>query len=64
MTRRYVAERRKRNREIAAIDQANRCTECRRNLNEVGIIVEDFLTPGKFCSDACLRQRRDREAGA
>lgn len=59
--KRSVVERRQRNLELAARDQANRCAECRRNLNEVSIVMEDFLIDGKFCSDECLRQRRSRD---
>lgn len=60
MTRRYVSERQQRNLALAQRDRANRCTECKRNLNEVGVILEDFLIVGKFCSDACLEQYRAR----
>ncbi len=61
MTRHYVAERRKKNREIAAIDQANRCWECKLDLAQAGVVIEDFLIDGKFCSDACLEQFKARE---
>lgn len=60
MSKRYVAERRQRNLELAARDRANRCTECKRNLSEVGVIIEDFLIIGKFCSDECLEQYKAR----
>lgn len=62
MTKRYVSERRKRNRELAAVDAENRCRLCKRNLNEVGVIVEDFIIDGKFCSDECLKQFQEQHA--
>lgn len=56
----WLAERRRRNQALAAQDQAHRCATCKRNLSEVGQILEDFLLPGKFCSDACLDEARER----
>lgn len=54
MTRRYVADRRKRNRELAAKDAAARCPICKRNLAEVPTVYQDALEPGRsFCSRAC-----------
>lgn len=60
MTRRYVTERRKQHRELAALDRRNRCAECKVDLAEAGQIIEDFLIVGKFCSDVCLEQYRAR----
>lgn len=59
MTRRYLADRRKRNRELAAQDAANRCSVCKRPFAEVGHVLEDFLLDGKYCSDDCLEQARE-----
>ena len=54
MTRKYLTARRKRNQALAAEDASNRCAVCKRNLLECSEIIEDFITPGKCCSDACL----------
>ncbi len=62
MSKAYREFERRLNRELAQKDAQNRCTLCKRNLNEVGVIVEDFLLEGKFCSDACLKQYRSRPA--
>jgi hypothetical protein len=40
------------NRQLAERDAANRCTHCRAPLQ--GVIVESFLSDGKFCSEGCL----------
>ncbi len=52
-TKRQLKDRRQRLRELAERDAANRCAHCRIALN--GLIFESFLTPGRFCSDGCLK---------
>lgn len=59
-TKQRIAERRQRNAELARQDRANRCAVCQRNLLECPAILEDFLIDGKFCSDACLAEARER----
>lgn len=54
MRAKQLAERRRRNQQIAQQDAANRCAVCKRNLAEALQIVEDFLVTGKCCSTACL----------
>lgn len=46
------------NRALAAKDRANRCANpsCQRPFAESGSIIESFLDPGKFCSEACLHE--------
>lgn len=56
-----LTDRRQRLRALAAADQANRCATCKRDLREASQILEDFLMEGKFCSDACLDDARERQ---
>lgn len=52
--------RRQRNQALAARDAQNRCAICKRDLRTAAEIIEDFLIAGKFCSDACLEDARER----
>ncbi len=55
MTRQEALERRRAaNARLAQIDALNRCVVCKRDLAEAAKVFEDFLVPGKCCSDACL----------
>ena len=63
MRAKQIAARRERNRELGRMDAANRCVVCKRNLAETGEILEDFLVPGKCCSEACLETLLARERG-
>ncbi len=56
MTRHYVAERRKRNRELAAIDKANRCRECFIDLRPLPKTYVSLDGLVKWCSPACRDQ--------
>ena len=49
-----LKSRRQRNRELAVLDASRRCRQCKRPLAEVPAVYEDFLKPGKFCSESCL----------
>lgn len=51
--KRRLNDRLTRNRELGARDAANRCAYCKAPFT--GVIIESFLTGGKFCSDECLK---------
>lgn len=55
MRAKQITTRRARNRELGRMDAEQRCVVCKRNLAETGEILEDFLVPGKCCSEACLK---------
>lgn len=59
-TKQKIALRRSIHAHLAEQDAANRCVICRRNLNEVECIVEDFCVKGKCCSDGCLDELLER----
>ena len=59
-TKQRIKARQDRNRELARIDSEHRCAFCKRNLSETGVIIEDFLVDGKFCSDMCLEQAKEK----
>lgn len=61
MAKKRITERRRRNLEFGAMDRANRCAICKRDLADAGQIVEDFLVPGKCCSDDCLAELLARQ---
>lgn len=61
------ADREARRQRIQAIEQAEahaRCAWCKRSFKEAGVIIEDFVFPGKFCSDACLDAAKEAHAAA
>ena len=63
MRAKQIAARRQVNQTLAREDAKRRCVICKRNLAESPVIVEDFLVPGKCCSDECLKElltRADR----
>lgn len=58
-------QREQRRQRIAAIEQREaqaRCSQCKRALKDCPAIWEDFIVPGKFCSDSCLEEARERVA--
>lgn len=54
MSKKTIAARRARTRELEIQEAAARCRQCKRPLSEVTTIYEDFLRPGKFCSHECM----------
>jgi hypothetical protein len=66
MTRRYVSERRKRPREVAAIDANSRCVVCQQPFLALGglkvFFENDRRSPGRCCSPVCLAAFRKRGA--
>lgn len=61
MKKQQLAERRRRNQELAQQDAKHRCTICKRSFAESGQIVESFGAEGRFCSTACLEEAAVRE---
>ncbi len=54
MTRKDLASRRERLRELGKIDYANRCDYCRQARKQTVVL----LGVGTFCSEACLESSR------
>ncbi len=54
VSRKAVATRRQRNRELAERDAANRCGFCRRALPRLGVKMR-WHDPKLYCSDDCLQ---------
>lgn len=52
MTRKLSARTLK-TRRLGQQDAQHRCSHCKGPFR--GLVVEDFIFPGRFCSDACLR---------
>lgn len=61
MSKRKLEERRRRNQELGALDRLNRCTYCKAPF--VGVVVESFLSDGKFCSEDCLKAAEEQAQG-
>ena len=62
MKRRTKAEWKAHDIEVARQNREHRCTNCRLNLSEAPAILENFLTPGKFCSEDCMQAFAERHA--
>lgn len=48
--------RKEHNAKLWAIDQANRCDHCKQPFQ--GVVIEDFVFAGRFCSDGCLESAK------
>lgn len=61
MTKRHVADRRERNRQLAIEDARRRCALCKRAIpKDAGFSV--FSEPDRYCSVDCLEAARERRA--
>lgn len=58
MKKAAIAQRKAINASLLKRDAENRCATCKRNLLECGQIIQDFLLPGRFCSDECMDEAR------
>lgn len=59
--RRYLKERRERNRQLAVRDGERRCTACKQALPALGSITRWSLGE-RFCSEACWLDHEERKA--
>ena len=58
MTRKDLAARRERNRELGKLDAAHRCQFCKQALERVAVVR--YLDGAKFCDDECLASDEER----
>lgn len=61
-TRRRVADRRERNRQLAVEDAKHRCGHCKIALPKTGVKMR-WNDPAMYCSDDCLEASEQRAAG-
>lgn len=59
-TKRRIAERRERNRQLAEADARNRCGMCKRELPKTGVYLR-WQDPRVYCSRGCLEDAEERE---
>lgn len=48
---------------LMELEASRRCSTCKRPLAEVTKVYEDFIVPGKFCSNGCLEEAQSRFGG-